>query len=1006
MEVIKHRKRLLILSLFIIVFVIGFLFVPRDNKIEKILKTKNYNYLSDKAKEYIKEQYEKSGYVILTEKNKQENKPYLNPRYVEYLNATPEERATNFNVVPNAVILDYVSGGNKSNKTYPETFDLRNVEGVNYTTPNRNQSNSSLCAFFATAGTLESNLLYQSGTAYSNDALKFSERQMDYATSAGGIIEYPQSQGRTLLTEGANFEDLARLTKNGLGFINLEKHPFDLVTTQKEISDILNFKNSEYELNESINFPYLDTTSATETEIEDYVKMIKDHVMTYGGVYVATGAPGGGCSYYKTSATNYVIYDTNDTRNDDACELNYHAMEIIGWDDNFSYEFCKDSSSLKHSADISSCSQENIVSGTGAWILKNSWGSIAPYPYLAYKSRNSAINAILNVTRTSQKNWDKYYLDQEPEIINNGSGLVYTIDKDNDLSEQLSKIKVEVSWIRNFNLEVYYSPTGEETDNILVDSRQNIDASLYTIDLENRNIEVVNGATITLISNASDFGLYMSYMGEVTAYVKTLDDDYYVNTVEEIASKISNDEGYAFRVNTYTQNIDSNEEISYELYDLNNKKISDDLVDFSANKVGPNLALSLIELSDVIPEGDYKLKSYYEDAYSLSHLNLGSNDSENDYVYVKFNPNKAEGDITFGKYNLGQNIELPTDIFTISGYDFLEWNTEADGSGTSYTNIDQLEIGRSESIELYAIFNNESFSVIFNSNNDNNEEVTQIIEIDTDVQLMNNPFTYESHNFIKWNTEADGSGTDFANQEYVNNLVEINNSITLYAIWERQTYTIIYHSNNDDDATLTQQVNMGEQIDLSPNEFENDDFNFVGWNTEADGSGTTYRDGQTVKNLTSDKGTINLYAIWSLNVINSSDYEIDNNLIKKVNDQTSISNFIEGINYDHEEYTIKIYKDGNELEDSAYISTGSITRIYKEGAIVDEYYNVVVGDINGSGTITISDVAKVFSHIMSYNQITEDYNLAAADVNSSTTITISDVSKMYSYIMGFIGGLL
>ena len=74
--------------------------------------------------------------------------------------------------------------------------------------------------------------------------------------------------------------------------------------------------------------------------------------------------------------------------------------------------------------------------------------------------------------------------------------------------------------------------------------------------------------------------------------------------------------------------------------------------------------------------------------------------------------------------------------------------------------------------------------------------------------------------------------------------------------------------------------------------------------------------------------------------------------------------------------------------------------------MVDEYYNVVVGDINGSGTITISDVAKVFSHIMNYNEISEDYNLKAADVNGSTTITISDVSKMYSYIMGFIGGLL
>ena len=325
MVVKKHKKKILFALLFLIIFSISFIFTHNNDKITKLLKTKDYNYLPEKAKQYIKEQYEKSGYIILTKKNKQENMPYLNPHYVE--------RAEKYNVVPSAVILDYVSGGEKNNKTYPETFDLRNVDGVDYTTPNRNQSTSSLCAFFATTGTLESNLLYQSRTAYSNSALKFSERQLDYATSSGGIIEYPQSKGRELLIEGANFEELARVAKNGLGFVNLNKQPFDLSKNQKEISDILNFENSEYELNEAINFPFLDTATANESDINNYVNMIKDYVITYGGVYVATGSPQGGCAYYDSSINNYLIYDTNETREDDACILNYHAMEIIGWDD-------------------------------------------------------------------------------------------------------------------------------------------------------------------------------------------------------------------------------------------------------------------------------------------------------------------------------------------------------------------------------------------------------------------------------------------------------------------------------------------------------------------------------------------------------------------------------------------------------------------------------------------------------------------------------------------------
>ncbi len=1008
MVVKKHKKKILFALLFLIIFSISFIFTHNNDKITKLLKTKDYNYLPEKAKQYIKEQYEKSGYIILTEKNKQENMPYLNPHYVAYLNASAEERAEKYNVVPSAVILDYVSGGEKNNKTYPETFDLRNVDGVNYTTPNRNQSTSSLCAFFATTGTLESNLLYQSRTAYSNSALKFSERQMDYATSSGGIIEYPQSKGRALLTEGANFEELARVAKNGLGFINLNKHPFDLSKNQKEISDILNFENSEYELNEAINFPFLDTATANESDINSYVNMIKDYVITYGGVYVATGSPQGGCAYYDSSINNYLIYDTNETREDDACILNYHAMEIIGWDDNFSYEFCKDTTTKTHSTNMASCPEENKVIGTGAWILKNSWGSTAPNPYLAYNSRNSAINAILDVTKTSERNWDKYYLDSEPVEADNGNSLIYTIHKDSDFREQLDKIKIEVSWMRYFNLDVYYSPTGNAEDNILIDSRETIDSSIYTLDLKSQNIEITDGATITLkttTENGNTFAFYMTSYGEVTAYVQTMDEGYYLNTIEEDASKTSNDEGYSFRVNTYTQNIDSGEEINYELYDENNKKIDDSHITFSSNKVGPNLALSKIELDNLLPEGEYKLKSSYKDDYSMSVLNLGSNDSETNYVYVKFNPNKIEADITYKKYALDSNDNLPGDIFNITEYDFLEWNTKDDGTGETISNVSELGIDRSESIELYAIYDNEKYTIIFNSNNPNNEEIEQYVDINTDTQLINNPFTYENYNFIKWTTESDGTGTEFVNQEYVNNLAEINKSITLYANWERQTYTIVYNSNNGEDLEKTQNVNMGDEIQLLTNEYINENYNFMGWSTNPDGSGTIYKDEQTVKNLTTDKSTITLYAIWTLDIISSQDYEIKDDYIKKINDQTEIEDFKNKITYDSD-YTIKIYKNGTELEDGAYISTGSITRIYYEDQMVDEYYNVVVGDINGSGTITISDVAKVFSHIMNYNEISEDYNLKAADVNGSTTITISDVSKMYSYIMGFIGGLL
>ena len=50
------------------------------------------------------------------------------------------------------------------------------------------------------------------------------------------------------------------------------------------------------------------------------------------------------------------------------------------------------------------------------------------------------------------------------------------------------------------------------------------------------------------------------------------------------------------------------------------------------------------------------------------------------------------------------------------------------------------------------------------------------------------------------------------------------------------------------------------------NGFTRPGYMFLGWNTSADGSGTTYTDMQEVKNLTDQNNVnIDLYAMWKKN---------------------------------------------------------------------------------------------------------------------------------------------
>ena len=137
----------------------------------------------------------------------------------------------------------------------------------------------------------------------------------------------------------------------------------------------------------------------------------------------------------------------------------------------------------------------------------------------------------------------------------------------------------------------------------------------------------------------------------------------------------------------------------------------------------------------------------------------------------------------------------------------------------------------------------------------------------------------------------------------------------------------------------------------------------------------------------------------------SDKYEVTETKIEDINDNTSVENFKRNLIVDNS-YTVKIEKNGTELLANDVISTGSITYVYDGDELKSQFVNIVPGDVNGSGNITISDVAKIFSHIMGFSNLDEDYNISAADVNGSNSITISDVSKIYSYIMGFNGGVL
>lgn len=141
----------------------------------------------------------------------------------------------------------------------------------------------------------------------------------------------------------------------------------------------------------------------------------------------------------------------------------------------------------------------------------------------------------------------------------------------------------------------------------------------------------------------------------------------------------------------------------------------------------------------------------------------------------------------------------------------------------------------------------------------------------------NNGFTNGDKVFLSWNTAADGKGETY----YPNGIVEITGDVTLYAQWgdKASTVSVTYHSNfGTDVAQSAAAVANNSKITVEAynalNLPERTGYSFVGWTTEANGSGTKFSAGDSAR---VDNGSNDLYAQWEINQYNYTvEYYIDN----------------------------------------------------------------------------------------------------------------------------------
>jgi len=228
-----------------------------------------------------------------------------------------------------------------------------------------------------------------------------------------------------------------------------------------------------------------------------------------------------------------------------------------------------------------------------------------------------------------------------------------------------------------------------------------------------------------------------------------------------------------------------------------------------------------------------------------------------DLCTVTYHANGASGTVPATQtVDPGTEITLPgAGDMASAGKKFAGWSINAGGTGTLYPAGAAYTV--TGNITLYAQWQS-PYTVTFNANGatSGTAPAAQTVDPWAEITLPGaGTMAYSGKKFTGWNTQASGGGTSYAE----GTAYTVNRNVILYAQWQ-DLYTVTFSANGASGAAPdAQTVDPGTVITL-PGEgtMIYAGKMFDGWNTQANGGGTSYAEGASY----TVNATISLYAKW------------------------------------------------------------------------------------------------------------------------------------------------
>ncbi len=244
--------------------------------------------------------------------------------------------------------------------------------------------------------------------------------------------------------------------------------------------------------------------------------------------------------------------------------------------------------------------------------------------------------------------------------------------------------------------------------------------------------------------------------------------------------------------------------------------------------------------------------NYWKLTYTAGTASYSATFKHSGYYAITYANTKGAANSNPAQYNIDNSVTF-TPLANVTGYVFNGWNPAsipAGGFGAKTVTAQWTPI---------------TYSVKFNKNGGTGTMADESFTYGTAKALTANAFTRTGYTFKGWATSSGATTAAYTNGQSVSNLTATaNGTVTLFAVWQVNTYAVKFNANGGSGTTAQLACTYGQNATLTANGFTRTGHAFVGWMTSANGTTVAYTDGQSVLNLTNQmNATVNLYAKWT-----------------------------------------------------------------------------------------------------------------------------------------------